>query len=319
MWRSATARSPAGRTSTHVLKEQPAAPGEEQQSAEQAQEHGQILAVWGPAGAPGRTTVAVNLAAELAAAGSSVVLVDADTYGGCVAQVLSLLDEAPGIAAATRAAEHGTLDLKVLARLAPEVAPRLRVLTGIPKAERWTEVRAAALEQVLRLTRQLARWTVVDCGFSVEDDEELSYDTLAPRRNAATLTTLAAADRMLAIGAADPIGLQRLVRALQELGTVPSPRPLVVVNKVRPGAVGKDPERRIGEALARFAGVEDLRFLPADPGTMDAVLLAGRSLAEGATHSLLRLAFTHLAAELDASESGHAGSAPRGRRARRRG
>ena len=57
---------------------------------------GLVVAVWGPTGAPGRTTVAVNVAAELAAAGRRTLLVDADTYGGCVAQVVGMLDEAPG-------------------------------------------------------------------------------------------------------------------------------------------------------------------------------------------------------------------------------
>ena len=41
--------------------------------------------MWGPKGGPGRTTVAVNLAFEAAAAGGEVLLVDADTYGGAVA------------------------------------------------------------------------------------------------------------------------------------------------------------------------------------------------------------------------------------------
>ena len=165
--------------------------------AEGEEQLGAIIAVWGPAGAPGRTTVALNLASELALLGQPTVLVDADTYGGCIAQALSLLDEAPGLAAATRSADQGSLDLAALARLAPEVSPGLRVLTGIPKAERWPELRAAALEHVLTLTRRLARFTVIDCGFSLEDDEELSYDTLAPRRNAATLTSLAVADQVL--------------------------------------------------------------------------------------------------------------------------
>jgi hypothetical protein len=44
-----------------------------------------LVAVWGPKGGPGRTTVAVNLAFEAAAAGGEVLLVDADTYGGAVA------------------------------------------------------------------------------------------------------------------------------------------------------------------------------------------------------------------------------------------
>jgi DNA-binding SARP family transcriptional activator len=44
-----------------------------------------LAAVWGPKGAPGRTTVAVNLAFEATAASGEVLLVDADTYGGAVA------------------------------------------------------------------------------------------------------------------------------------------------------------------------------------------------------------------------------------------
>ncbi|MEO8556680.1 MAG: hypothetical protein ABI474_08415 [Actinomycetota bacterium] len=259
---------------------------------------GTIIAVWGPAGAPGRTVVALNLASELARMGQTAVLVDADTYGGCIAQSLSLLDEAPGLAAATRSADQGTLDLAALARLAPEVSTGLRVLTGIPKAERWPELRAAALEHVLTLTRRLARFTVIDCGFSLEDDEELSYDTLAPRRNAATLTSLAVADRVLAIGAGDPIGLQRLVRGLQELGTITSPAPTVVINKVRSSAVGTRPEPRIRDALIRFAGIDDPRFIPDDPASLDGALLAGQSLAEAAPDSGARKALVALAAEL---------------------
>lgn len=256
---------------------------------------GLLIAVWGPTGAPGRTTVAVNLATELSRTGARTLLVDADTYGGSVAQVLSLLDEAPGLAAAVRAADHGSLDLPGLARLAPEVTPGLRVLTGIPKAERWPELRAPALEHVLTLGRRLARFTVLDCGFNLEDDEELSYDTRAPRRNAATLVALALADRVLAVGAADPIGLQRLVRGLQELSVMPVPAPVVVVNKLRASAVGSHPEQRVREALARFAGVQEPRFVPDDREALDAAVLAGRSLAESAPTSPARRAIAALA------------------------
>ena len=256
---------------------------------------GLLIAVWGPTGAPGRTTVAVNLATELSRTGARTLLVDADTYGGSVAQVLSLLDEAPGLAAAVRAADHGSLDLPGLARLAPEVTPGLRVLTGIPKAERWPELRAPALEHVLTLGRRLARFTVLDCGFNLEDDEELSYDTRAPRRNAATLVALALADRVLAVGAADPIGLQRLVRGLQELSVMPVPAPVVVVNKLRASAVGSHPEQRVRDALARFAGVQEPRFVPDDRDALDAAVLAGRALAESAPTSPARRAIAALA------------------------
>jgi len=273
---------------------------------------GTIIAVWGPAGAPGRTTLALNLASELARLDQPTVLVDADTYGGCIAQALSLLDEAPGLAAATRSADQGSLDLSALARLAPEVSPGLRVLTGIPKAERWPELRAAALEHVLTLTRRLARFTVIDCGFSLEDDEELSYDTRAPRRNAATLTSLAVADQVLAVGAGDPIGLQRLVRGLQELGTVASPSPTVVINRVRSSAVGPRPESRIRDALTRFAGIDDPRFIPDDPVSLDGALLAGQSLAEAAPDSEVRKTLVALASEICGVPAPHTGRRHKG-------
>jgi MinD-like ATPase involved in chromosome partitioning or flagellar assembly len=261
----------------------------------EAPERSTVVAVWGPAGAPGRTTIAVNVATELASRGQQVLLIDADTYGGCVAQALGVLDEAPGIAAACRVADQGVLDVPALARLAPFVTTGLRVLTGLPKAERWPEVRAAALERVLELARALASVVVIDCGFCIEDDEELSYDTAAPRRNEATLTALAAADSVLAVGGADPVALQRFVRAVQDLGSVPSPPPLPVINRVRCSAVGPRPEERIADSLLRFAGIEHLRFVPDEPAVVDAAMLAGRSVVEDSPDSALRASYAELA------------------------
>ena len=40
---------------------------------------------------------------------------------------------------------------------------------------------------------------------------------MAPRRNGATLAILDAADLIIVVGAADPLGLQRLARGLTEL------------------------------------------------------------------------------------------------------
>ncbi|MGE5763937.1 MAG: hypothetical protein ACM3ZF_08730, partial [Mycobacterium leprae] len=131
----------------------------------------------------------MTLAAELALLGTETLLVDADSYGGVVAQVLGLLDEAPGLAAAARLANNGSLDLPGLARVARTVRPGLRVLTGISRADRWPELHPPALDTVFALARSLAETTVVDCGFALEQDEELAYDTVAPRRNGATLAT----------------------------------------------------------------------------------------------------------------------------------
>ena len=181
---------------------------------------GRVVAVWGPTGAPGRTTVAVGIADEAARLGVSTLLVDADVYGGVIAQVLGLLDESPGLAGAARLAGTGTLDGPALVRLAWAVRPHLRVLTGLARADRWPELRPRAVAAVLEEARRLAGVTVVDCSFSLEDDEELSFDTAAPRRNGATLAVLEAADTVLCVSGADPVALQRSIRALGELREV---------------------------------------------------------------------------------------------------
>ncbi|WP_460447088.1 AAA family ATPase, partial [Angustibacter aerolatus] len=257
---------------------------------------GGVVVVWGPAGAPGRTTVALALASELGVPGHPALLVDADTYGASTAQRLGLLDEAPGVLAAVRAVDTERLDLPGLAALAPLATPGVRVLTGAPAPDRWPELRPGALERVLELGRSLCRWVVVDVASCLEQDEELSYDTMAPRRNGATLTALAHADVVVAVGGADPIGLQRLVRALPVLAEVgpAAARPVVVVNRLRAGSVGPSPRRAVQDALARWAGVDDPVLLPDDPVAADASVLQGRTLAECAPRSALRAAVGEL-------------------------
>jgi Flp pilus assembly CpaE family ATPase len=258
---------------------------------------GRVVAVWGPTGAPGRTTVAVGVADELSRLGVSALLVDADVYGGVVAQLLGLLDESPGLAGAARLAAAGNLDAAGLVRLAWAVRPHLRVLTGLARADRWPELRPRAVTAVLEEARRLAAVTVVDCAFSLEDDEELSFDTAAPRRNGATLAVLEGADTVLCVSGADPVSLQRSIRALGELRDVlPDVDPVLVVNQVRRGPVPGDPRREIADALERFAGREVRFFLPADRRATDAALAAGRTLAEVAGGSALRVELRALAA-----------------------
>lgn len=229
-----------------------------------------------------------------------MVLLDADTHGACQAQLLAVMDEAPGLLAAVRAADQGTLDGAVLSRHAPEVLPGLRVLTGVPRPDRWPEVREPALGDVLEACRGLAAWTVVDVGSPLEADEELSFDTAAPRRNGAALSCLEAADRVVVVGLADPVGLQRLVRGLSVLREVRpgGDEPVVVLNRVRAGAVGPGPERRVAEVLQRFAGVTDPVCVPEDQPGLDAAVLAGQALREARPRSPARLALRQLAGRL---------------------
>jgi MinD-like ATPase involved in chromosome partitioning or flagellar assembly len=187
------------------------------------------------------------------------------------------------------------------------------VLTGLTRAARWSELRPAGLQAVLAAARVLVDHVVVDLATPLEEDDELSYDTAAPRRNGTTLEVLRAADHVVVVGSADPVGLQRLVRGLQDLAVaVPGVAPEVVVNKVRSDSVGRNPRLRVREALDRFAGVRDLRLVPDDRQATDRALLAGRSLTEAAPDSPARASLQALARGL----GGHAAPATtrRGRR-----
>jgi MinD-like ATPase involved in chromosome partitioning or flagellar assembly len=260
---------------------------------------GSVIAVWGPTGAPGRTTVAIGIADEAARLGASCLLIDGDVYGGTVAAAVGLLDESPGLAAACRAAGTTRLDAAALAPLCWQLRARFRVLTGIPFAQRWPEIRPSAIPSVLRAARALADVVVVDCGFSLETEEELSFDSLAPRRNGATLAVLDNADVVLVVGAADPIGVQRLVRGLAELREAEISAPAwVALNKVRnavvPGATGGE----LAAVVERFAGHTPRALLAYDRGALDIAMASGRLLAEAKPSSALRKGLRALACDL---------------------
>ncbi len=255
---------------------------------------GRVIAVWGPNGAPGRSTLALGLSAELAESGTPTLLIDADVYGGAIAPMLGLLDESSGLLAAARSANSGTLTAESLAGHARQVTPHLRVLSGLPRADRWTEVKAVLLRHILEASRCLVPLTVVDCGFSLEFDEEISYDTTAPRRNGATVATLERADVVVVVGSADPVSLSRLIRGVSDLKTVlPSVTTRLVVNRVRPSLGWSDDE--ILSTVARATGISAVRLLPDDPAACDRALVHGKTLAECAPDARLSKALRVLA------------------------
>lgn len=273
---------------------------------------GRLVAVWGPTGAPGRTTVAVGVAAAVAAAGHEVLLLDVDAYGGAVGQHLGVLDDASGLLAAVRAANAGQLDAERLAALARGVGDRLRVLTGLPRPDRWQEVRPVAFADLLTEASHAAAYTVLDLGFSLEADPVDPFGSTAPQRNEMTLAALDRADEVVVVGAADPVGLARLARGLVELrDLLPGVRPRVVVNRTRSSLGWSD--REVRGMVEGFVTPVDVHFLPDDRAATDRALMTGRTLTESGD-SVLRTAVAALAREL----VGGAVAEPRRRRLRLR-
>ncbi len=281
-----------------------------------------IITVWGPAGAPGRTTLAIGIAAELAARGHAVCLVDADTYGGTVAPALGLLDESPAFAAACRLAGADTLTAGELDRVA-QSAPAaggaaFAVLTGIGRPHRWPELSSSRVTAVLEQCRQWREVVVIDAGFSLESDEEVSSDLLAPRRNAATIAALRAADEVIAVGGADPLGLARLLRTHADLlETVESARVRIAVNRVRASVLGIDPHGQVRQTLDRFAGIRDAVLIDDDPDAADAALLTARPVPLAAPRSALSRGIAELVDVLGFARGPATGAGPRWARRRK--
>jgi MinD-like ATPase involved in chromosome partitioning or flagellar assembly len=261
-------------------------------------EQGSVIAVWGPAGATGRTTVAISIAVELAAAGYSVALVDADPHSASVAPALGMLDEAPGFAAACRLAGNESLTRAELERIGQRyssAAASFWVLTGIGQPSRWPELSGSRVSVTIAECRKWVDYTVLDTGFSLENDEEISSDLFAPRRNASTIAAIRDADHVVAVGASDPVGLSRFLRAHGDLVELIEQRPVtVVMNKLRASAIGLDPAGQVRQTLARFGSIDSPVLVPFDLPAMDAALLSGRTLAEVAPKSPARLALQQL-------------------------
>ncbi len=262
---------------------------------------GRVTTVWGPGGAPGRTTVAVAVAAELGRRGLRTVLVDADPYGGAVGQQLGILDEASGLLAATRLASTGGLGER-FATVQRAVDQRVTVLTGLPRPDRWVEVRPGAVQRLLEVAGGHGQ-VVVDTGFSLEEEPALDHGARAGR-NQLTLEALEVADDVVVVGTADPVGLSRLARGLVELAErFPDRVVRVAVNRMRP-SLGWS-EKDVAAMVSGFASPGTVHFLPEDQATVDRAVVAGRSLLEVGEGPLTRA----VAALVDAM--GPAGLRPR--------
>ena len=182
---------------------------------------------------------------------------------------------------------------------------QLSVLTGLPRPDRWSEVRPGVVEQVLEAGREQGM-VVVDTGFCLETD--LAADLGRPSRNQMTVAALEAADEVVVVGSADPVGLSRLARGLVDLREVTGGAPVrVVVNRMRP-SLGWS-EKEVAGMVSGFGRLSGLHFLPEDRATTDRALVAGRTLPEVGDSPLARAVASVVDALLPGSVPGSAGAA----------
>ena len=260
---------------------------------------GRTVAVWGPVGAPGRTTVAIELAVALAQLGGDSLIVDLDTMGPSVAQLLGLIDDTSGLAAAVRAAARGAIESEVLASLAVAVPAGPRVLVGLPSPERWTELRPASTAAVLQCARVLVPWTVLDLGSCIEGSDLDWAEPGTPQRFGAARTALVDADIVLCVGRTDPIGLTRMLRELPKVQALAATADLrLVLNRTSGGAAS----RRALELVSGVVGQPAIELLD-DARNVQRAVARGCPVSEVSPTSALVTGVEQLAREL-LSEAG---------------
>ena len=230
---------------------------------------GLLAAVWGPTGAPGRTTVAVGIAAALATSASEVLVIDADTYGASVAHALGL-PEQPSVVTAVHQASIGAFDAVRLRERCQRAGGGLWVLAGVPRADVWPEVREASLRTVLDAARSTFPLTVVDTGFCLEEDEELSYSGAPLRRNMATRTALAESDAVVAVCRADPLGMRRYLDARSGVEEIATASVSIVLNRAPAPAEGRR-KMEMSLTLERVTGSAPVGIVRDDPAVVEAL------------------------------------------------
>ena len=163
---------------------------------------GRIVLVWGPHGAPGRSTVAASLAHGLAAC-SGAILVDADVEAPSLVQLLGMPEDSSALAGAARLATHGRLDAESFRGILAPAGGGLLLLGGLGRSGRWRELPPASMTEVWAQCRRAAAWTVVDVAGGPADDDVDDF-TLEPGRGAVTADLVSHADVILVVGGADP-------------------------------------------------------------------------------------------------------------------
>ena len=273
---------------------------------------GKIVTVWGTHGAPGRSTIAFNLAALAAQQGQQVCLIDADTYAPSLDALMALEDTGSGLAILCSDADRAQLDEKKAGAIMERVPLKngtFDFLSGITSSSRWPEVRARAFAEVLEWLKHRYDLVICDVAAPVEVDEELTFDGPAPRRNAATLTALACSDRVIALGEADVIGLPRLINLAREVQSRPdlfAPETDVQywLNRSRREAAGFNPEAKMRDNWARYLSIPLAGVIPYERKVMDRLRRNGEALLEVAPRHAVVQSFEAMLAGMYAVRPG---------------
>jgi hypothetical protein len=213
-----------------------------------------LIAVWGSAGAPGATTLAVGLARELANS-RPVVLIDADFVAPSVAELLGLTGDSSGLLGALRVARNDTPPWESLLACAETAGNSLPlwVLSGI-RPGGLGRLEAGAMSVLLDTIRASGVAVVVEGKCSLGAPE------LTPERTAVD-GIVSAASRVFWVSTSTDLGVSRLVRDWNLLSQMTDDADNSILLRA-PERSGGGGFTQASETLWGFTGCSDIRSLP---------------------------------------------------------
>jgi pilus assembly protein CpaE len=122
---------------------------------------GEVISVYNPSGGVGTTTIAVNLAATLAAQGSTTALVDLNLFSG---DVSAFLDLAPRYTLASIMAKAGEIDASFLRSIIVHHSSGVQVLDGPENLGEASRITPELVQEVISVLRTMFDYTIIDTG-----------------------------------------------------------------------------------------------------------------------------------------------------------
>jgi len=224
-----------------------------------------VIAVTSTHGSTGKTTVAINLALELAAEKARVLLIDGDIQGPAIANHFALTQQPAGLQAALRIASQQRFDLEQLERLSFQFQrSTLRIMPGSQNfpSQLFDQGAVANLLETIRSGYEI---TVIDLGSFSGDGSGAQAEL--------TNTIISLADRTIMVCLADPIGIFRLL-GIENVITASSKPVDLVMNRVR-NSVITSARREIAITLQRLSTLEPKAYFPDDPQHIDQAVRTG--------------------------------------------
>lgn len=126
-----------------------------------ASKKGSAISVYNPSGGMGTTTIAVNLAATLAARGEKVALIDLNLFSGDVA---AFLDLAPRYTLSNVTAKTGQIDASFLRSVIVPHSSGVHVLNGPVDLGDADRILPEQLQEVIGILQTIFAYTIIDTG-----------------------------------------------------------------------------------------------------------------------------------------------------------